>query len=211
MYIIENTVDLNKVFKKIYPRTRKLTILTDTLVLYKSEDVHQLDELSITARQIIIPSVSVTNLRFYSRTREGVKVDIVSDRTLVASTLKIEALGINGEEGVKGKDGKSGRVGVERKQSGRSGYNSGGKIYMCSDYDLTGEQGQTGEDGGKGTNGGNSGYISYSSRLIDGSIVVVKKGGQGGKGGEGGEGGTGKVLFHFFFIYYSLFYVSLHY
>ena len=125
--------------------------------------------------------------------------------------MKIEALGLKGEEGVKGKDGKSGRDGVERKQSGGSGYNSGGKIYKCSDYDLTGEQGQTGEDGGKGTNGGNSGYILYSSRLIDGSIVVVKKGGQGGKGGEGGEGGTGKVLFQFFFIYYSLFYVSLHY
>ena len=195
MYIIENTVDLNKVFKKIYPRTRKLTILTDTLVLYKSEDVHQLDELSITARQIIIPSVLGTNLRFHSRTREGVKVDIVSHRTIVASTLKIGALGLNGEEGVKGKNGQSGRDGVLREEILPSGWLTTGKIYRCRDYDLNGKQGQPGEDGGKGTNGGNSGYILYSSRLIDGSIVVIKKGGQGGKGGEGGEGGTGK--FHY--------------
>ena len=192
VYITENNVDLNKIFEKIHPRTRKLVILTDTLVLYKSKDVHQLDELSITARQIIISSVLETVLTFHSRTNEGVKVEIISDRTFVASTLKMKVIGKKGEDGVKGKDGRTGRNGVNIASYSNA---QSSWVSLCRKIAKNPEtRGNDGEVGGKGSDGGYSGYISYNSRVIDGSILVEQKVGQGGKGGEGGEGGEGKAF-----------------
>lgn len=50
---------------------------------------------------------------------------------------------------------------------------------------MTGEQGQTGKMEEKELMEENSGYIYTTSRPIDGSIVVIEKGGQGGKGRRG--------------------------